>query len=166
MRDKIWKELCQARFSYELTQLYAENAIFLKKYSTIFILIFSTSGIIGWKIWDKYPIIVCVITLIISVFKLIQQHIFSDEKIKTLNKINCFYFCYFNDFDRLWIDINDNSIENEKAKNKYFKIKKTEKSIINDVNEIILKPKKRQIKKAEKLTTKYLINNYNVQKYE
>ncbi len=160
MRDKIWNELCQSRFSIELALLYEENSRIFKKYSTIGILVFSSSGIVGWKIWDVYPVIACIITTLLTILKIIQPHIISDEKLKGMIKINNFYFSYFNKLDKLWMNLNDNSIDESKAKNEFYKIKESEKEILNVVNENIIKPTKRLKHIAENRTMKYLEIHY------
>jgi hypothetical protein len=144
MRDRIWKELTQAKFNCEFASLYADKQRTSLRYFNICILVFSSGGVMGWSFWNGLPLLSCGIIAGISLLRLIQPHIImSDKQISNLDNISRFYFNYYNKLERLWYDLEHKTLDNESCKNLFFEVKQSEDEINQIINETIRsKPKK------------------------
>jgi len=144
MRDRIWKELTQAKFNSEFASIYADKQRSALRYFNICILVFSSAGVMGWSFWNGFPLLSCAIIAGISLLRLLQPHIImNDKQITNLDNISGFYFNYYNKLERLWYDLEHNTLDNESCKNSFFEIKHSEDGINQIINETIRsKPKK------------------------
>ncbi len=150
MRTRIWTELTQAKHNIEFISLYSDRQRKILRYFNICILVFSTGGVMGWKIWESIPLISCIIIALISLIRLVQPHLIMTEKqISSLDVINKFYADYYNKLEKLWYDNEHQAIDLNKAKTSFFKIKETELTIDSMVNDIIRTKPKTLIKKAK-----------------
>ncbi len=163
MRDRLWNELTQVKHNVEFITLYSDLQRKYIKWFNISILIFSAGGIMGWKIWDSFPLVACIIISFISLVRLIQPHlIMSEKQITILDQIHTFYFNYYNQLERLWYEYEDNRINNNTATNKFFELKEKEIEINIKVSDTIrIKPKK-LIKKAKHYSDQYFASVYNI----
>lgn len=92
MRNRIWTELTQSKFNEEFASLYADQQRSILRYFNIGVLIFSTAGIMGWKIWDNFPLVSCIIISTVSLLRLVQpQLIMTEKQISNLDTIQKFY---------------------------------------------------------------------------
>lgn len=167
MRDRIWAELAQSKFNEEYASLYEERQRIYLKYFNIFILIFSAGGVMGWKLWDNIPMIACIIIAVVSLMRLLQPHIIiSETQILNLKIINDFYFDYFNKIECLWFDYEDETINENEAKRRFFEIKGTETKINSVINEMMHSKSKMIEKKATTQTDDYLKTIFKTYKDE
>lgn len=153
----IWNELGDAK----AREIYISKLIGKKRKTlkciTVFTLIFSTSGVFGWKLFEPYPIIVCAGLAGMSIFSLIQPHLFPSEKeLDSYNKLSSFYCEYFIKLERLWIDLDTDKIDSESAREEFYKIKQTEQSINALADEIHLGTNKKLATKASQESNEYL----------
>ena len=162
MRDRIWTELTQAKHNEEFASLYAESQRTNLKWFNIGVLVFSTGGVMGWTIWENFPLLACIIIASVSLLRLIQPHIISTEKqISNIDTITNFYFCYYNKLERLWFDNEHKSLDKEAVKAKFFEIKETESEVTSLVNESLRTKPKRLISKARQNSINYLQRTFN-----
>jgi hypothetical protein len=162
MRDRLWTELTQAKFNIEFAALYAFRQRLVLRYFNICVLIFSTGGIMGWSVWDKIPLIACIIIAMVSLLRLIQPHIIMSEKqIINLDAINEFYFDYFNKLEKLWFDFENNSIDEEATKIEFYEIKNSESEINLIVNDNIKTKPKSLVNKAKLYSDQYFKQSFN-----
>ena len=157
MTERIWYELGQIKHN----QLYCLYLLLRQKIIlnifNIVILVFSSAGIMGWKIWDDFSFIACIIIAVISLLKLISPHIIPSEKqIEKLNSVTDFYFDYFNKIEQLWFDHYNDRINDEEAQTNFYELKNTERDTNKTVNEIIKSTNNRIYKKTDKETRDYL----------
>ena len=156
MRDRIWTELTQAKFNVEFAALYSNRQRTLLRYFNIFVLIFSTGGAMGWKYWDNFPLVACILIGIVSLLRHLQpQLIMSESQIIKLDTISKFYFEFYNKLERLWYDSEDKSISPDQIKVEFFKIKDSESEINGITDEIIKSRPKKLVKKAKEYSDKY-----------
>lgn len=167
MRNRIWTELEQAKFSLEFSCLYSLMQRNRLRYFNTFILILSSGGAMGWKIWDYIPTIACGIIAIVSVIRLIQPNIIMSEKqICNLDKIHRFYSDYFNKLEMLWYDLENGVIDELSAKTRFFEIKNSEMVLIDSTIDDNLRSKpKHLMKRAEQYTHQYLNQIFKSQPY-
>ena len=162
MRDRIWNELTKAKFNSEFASIYADKQRTSLRYFNLCILVFSSSGVMGWAIWKELPLLSCVIIAGISLLRLLQPHlIMNDKQITNLDNINSFYFNYYNKLERLWFDLEHNTLDNETCKNCFFEIKQSEESINQLVNETIRTKPKKLIYEAKKNSDTYFKLTFN-----
>jgi hypothetical protein len=165
MRNRVWFELTQAKHHIEFTTLYAEVQRRNLRYFNISILVFSTSGVMGWKIWGNWPVIACVIITVVSLIRLIQPHIImSDNQISNLDKISNFYSNYFNKLEELWYDSEHGIKEQESIKMEFYKIKETELEFNNIINETVRNKPKKILEKAINQSDTFFRKTYNTKK--
>jgi hypothetical protein len=162
-RERIWDELAQAKFhenySCELIS-YQRNVL---NFYNITIAVFSTGGIMGWKFWETMPLISCSIISIIALLKFISPHIIPSEKqIEKVNNIIDFYTAFYSKIEELWYKSQGGRISNADLEKIFFEIKNTEKEINKTVNEIIKRPNKSLIKKAEEKSASYFKRVFKV----
>jgi hypothetical protein len=165
MKEKIWREFCQAKFNLELTNVYEQKARRYNSVTTITIVIISALGMgAGFK-KELYSVISCGLTFLVSLLKALQPHVIvSQEKFENMNTLNSFYFSHSIKLEKLYQDLYDNSIDEEKAKNQFFKLKESEKKIVSISNKTIINPSKKLIQKAISNTDKYFKEKYNTEK--
>lgn len=162
MRNRIWTELTQAKHNIEFSSLYADYQRKILRIFNICILIFSSSGIMGWTIWDKLPLVACIIIAGISLLRLLQpQLIMSESQIKDLDEIQRFYAGYYNKLEKLWYDFEANRLKEQDVTQIFFEIKQTEKDIDSKVAETIRSKPKHILKKSKVHSDQYFTNVFN-----
>lgn len=150
MRSRLWYELAQAKYS----EVYTCNLIgYHRKLLNIFnltVTIFSTAGIMGWKIWSDLPAIACAIIAVISLAKLAQPHLIpSDKQIEKLDKVSDFYYDFYLKLEKIWFDFENDRISDIELLAQFQQLKQTEREINRIVNEIHKSPNKTIAKKSQ-----------------
>ena len=162
MRDRLWNELSQAKHHEIYATLLMGYYRFWLNIINIVITTFSAAGIMGWKFWDKAPIIACVIIALISLLKLLLPFLIPSEKqINKFNKIADYYFDFYLKLEAIWFDFENDRITEEQLQNKYYELKQTEREINKVINEIHSKPIKYITKKTTEETDKFFNTNFN-----
>jgi hypothetical protein len=162
MRDRIWTEITQAKFNVEFAALYADRQRSILRYFNIFILVFSTGGVMGWAVWDRFPLVSCIIISAVSLLRQIQpQLIMTDNQIINLDSISKFYFNYYNALEKLWYINEDNLIDKKNLQKEFFKIKNSESQINSLVDETIRNKPKKLVKKAKMYSDQYFKLSFN-----
>lgn len=162
MRNNLWYELAQARHGYEYLALFLDIQKRRKKWFKISIIIFSTGGIMGWKIWDYAPQVACGVIAIVEIFQLIEnQIILKDEKLTKFSDLRTKYLEYSNCLEKLWLEY-DNKIKDEnEVRDMYFNLRNNKFVEMQKIdNELDIPQLKRLISKADRLTEKYLNNHF------
>ena len=164
MELRIWTEIKQARKNhYYCIALAAYRRRFLTNYN-IFIIACSSTGVMGWSIWQNQnlAVIACSIIAISSLLKQMEVHIIPSEKqIGKLDTVVNFYFDYNNKLEMLWMDYCNEKISNEMAQELFYEIKSTEKPTTQLINEVIKGHHKRINDQSEKDTITYLKSIFN-----
>src|SRR5690554_2604330 len=102
MRNRIWTELTQAKHNIEFATLYSDQQRLVLRGFNMGILVFSSAGVMGWKVWEHLPVIACGIIASVSLIRLLQPHLIMNEKqLRNLDDIHRFYSDYYNDIERL-----------------------------------------------------------------
>lgn len=164
MRDRIWTELTQAKHSKEFSALYADKQRTILRYFNIGVLIFSTSGVMGWKLWNELPLISCIIIAGVSLLRLIQPHIIMSEKmISNIDSIHKFYIEYYNNLEQLWYEFESDIINETEASKKFFKLKSLEAKMNQTINDTIRSKPKKLVKQAKIYSDQYFNQVFNTQ---
>lgn len=162
MRTRIWNELGQIKHNHIYCILLLSRQKRVLNIFNITILVFSSAGIMGWRIWDNFTFIACIIIAGISLLKLISPHIIPSEKqIEKLDSITDFYFDYFNKLEQLWYDCYNDRLNDEDAQAKFYELKNTEREINKTINDIIKSTNNKIYKKTDIETRDYLRQIFN-----
>ena len=134
----------------------------LKKTFNILTLILSVSGVLGWKFFEDYAWIAFVLIAIMQLFTLVENQIIrSDKEIEEIASLKMSYTKYFNKLEMLWTEHHFGRIKNEKASDKYFKLRKNDWEKIEEIDSRLdIKRYKRLMNKTEEETNHY-INKYH-----
>jgi hypothetical protein len=164
MRERIWFELTQAKHDHtSATFLLAQRRNHIMWFNIV-VLLFSSGGIMGWKIWEYCPVISCIIITMIQLLRLIQPHILPTEKnIEKLEEVIDFYFDYSNEIEKLWLDHFNHRIDDKFAQDKFYELKEKEKAINKKTNEIVKDVSMRIKKKTDKEVRQYFKNNFQTE---
>jgi hypothetical protein len=162
MRERIWVELTQTKHDSEFLALYSDRQRTILRWFNISILIFSTGGVMGWPVWDKFPIIACVIIALVSLLRLLQPHIImTDKLLNDLDRINVFCADKYNQLERLWFDFDASRIDETEASNRFYKILETGKDLTSIIDETIRQKPKLLVKKAKEYSDIYFKQVFN-----
>lgn len=167
MRERIWAEMVDSKYKiiylgFHLAKQRANN-----KYFNIFILVFSTSGVLGWTWLKELPFITSIIVMIMSIIKLIGTELIpNDNTFKKIEKAIDSYCDYFNKLENLWYEFDRDTINETKAQKKFYLIMNDEKDITKIVNEIIKDGNKQFQTRAEMISTNYFNNIFNQNRNE
>lgn len=162
IRNRIWTELTQAKHNIEFATLYADKQRTTLRIFNMGVLVFSSAGIMGWKVWEYIPLVACVIIAAVSLLRLLQPHLIMNEKqLRSLDDIHRFYSEYFNDIEKLWLDFESERISEADATNSFFDLKKKETEINPIIAETIRSKPKRIVKKCKEHSDQYFSQVFN-----
>lgn len=163
MTNKLWAELTQARFNLEFCALYSERQRLLLKWFNILVLAFSTSGVMGWKVWDNVPLIACLVVSGLSLLRLVQPHlIMTERQIAGIDSLHMFYIEYYNKLEEFWFDVELSSLSEKQIIDRLYQLKTTETPILQKVNDLDLRKPIGLTKKAEREANIYLCSHFNI----
>lgn len=167
MRERIWYEMVDSKYKIIYLGLFISKQRNRNKYYNIIILIFSTSGVLGWNYMKDLPFISSIIVMIMSIIKLIGTELIpNDNTFKKIEKAIDLYCDHFNKIENLWYELNGESINEDKAQKSFYKIMSQEKEISKIVNEVIKGDNKKLQAEAETRSTNYFTNIFNQNNYE
>ena len=77
MDEKLWYEFVHTKYGDCYLSLYLSRQNSIRKWVKILTLIFSTSGILGWRIWKQPEVteVSCILIAIVQLFHLIENQI-------------------------------------------------------------------------------------------
>ena len=115
----------------------------------------------GWKFWEGFPVIACVIVASISLAKAIESHIIpSDKHIQKLDKVSDFYYDFFLKFQQAWFDYENGKLNDEDAMKVYQNLKQLEREINKIVNEVHKKANNKIALQAKERCDEYFKEMY------
>lgn len=162
MRSRLWYELAQAKHNETYTCNLIVHHRKVLNYFNLIITIFSTAGVMGWKLWDSIPVVACFIIALISIIKLIQPHLIPSEKqIEKLDKVFDFYYDFYLKLEKIWFDNENGIINDELMLERLHDLKQTEREINRVVNEIHKSPNKKTLKISKSECDTFFINAFN-----
>ncbi|WP_213279367.1 hypothetical protein [Chryseobacterium indologenes] len=161
MRERIWHELFDAKYKMIYCNLFLAKQRIINKWFNLVILIFSTSGVLGWPLWKDLPFATSIIIAIMSLVKLLGTELIPNDSMFRKSEVAIEKYCdYYNKLENLWYDFERD--ENEiKAQKKFYAIVAQEKDISKIVNEIIKKGNIALQSKAESECDNYFKNIFN-----
>lgn len=163
MREVIWYGFAEARYGFEYLTLYLDLQKKRRKFFKASILVLSTSGVMGWGIWEYAPQIACLIIAIVEIIQLLgNQIILKEKEIEKCSELKTRYFEYSNCLEELWIDFENNSKDQDESKRYYYELKKQKYFPIEKLdNELDIPHVEKLINKSKVITDSYLQRNFN-----
>jgi hypothetical protein len=157
MEEKIWYEMVQMKFGEKYLALYISLQYQLKKYFKIATLVFSGSGILGWKLWQPIAWIALILIAIVQILSLIENQIIkSDKEVSDIIKLRELYLKYFNKLEKLWVDYNSSEITEKEASRLFFKYRTSDHQTIESLdNKLGIKKWKKLESNADSETRQY-----------
>lgn len=156
LRNRIWTELTQSKHNIEYASIYSDVQRARIRLFNMLVLVFSTGGVMGWKLWDNLPVLACVIVALISLARLIQPQVIMDNKLlKNLDDIHRFYVDYFNQLEKLWFEFEYGRISENDIQDQFYKLKQLESDLNPIVAETIRSKPKRIVKICKKNSDEY-----------
>lgn len=161
MRDKIWYEMVHCKFGdYYLAHL-IDRQRETRKWFKIFTLIFSTSGVLGWKVWDYAPILACGLIATMQLISLIENQIVPmDKDIDNTADLRNKYNSYFNKLEKFWIYFNSKKLDDLQATDQFYKLRQIGTAIQAADNKLHIRRIQSLCNKANTETRNYF-NQYH-----
>jgi len=156
MRNTIWYEFVQIKFGETYLALYLDRQKIIRKWFKILTLVFSTSGVLGWTVWEYAPIISCGLIAVMQIVNLLEsQIILSDTDLEKVSELRNQYIQYFNKLEKLWLDFNAVRLTDKEATDKFYGHRKIGQTIESLDNKLNIQQVKILIEKADKQTNNY-----------
>lgn len=162
MRNKLWYEMAQARHGFEYLALFLDVQKMRKKWFKILIIIFSTGGAMGWKIWEYAPQVACGVIAVVELFQLVEnQIILKDEKLEKFSDLRTKYLEYSNHLEKLWLEFETSIKDETTTRDIYYQLRNKEYVEIQKMdNELDIPQIKKLVKKADTMTENYLNKHF------
>jgi hypothetical protein len=169
MRTRVWYELAEIKFNVEYLAAYSHFQEVLSRWINIAILIFSSSGILGWQFFQNpgFAGIACAITAFISLVKMISPYfILSDKDVKKLDKYFIQLADHYLKFERLWYDLEDEELNTKETKDKFYELAKYANQIEDKYSDINIIHIKFLMKKAQRNSDDFFYKQFNTKNNE
>lgn len=162
MRGNLWKEITDAKYYQEYSCLMmALNSRRLTRFN-VFMAVFSTTGVFSWKFWQYIPSITCGIIAVLSIVKLVEQHIIPSEKIiKSYGEITDAYSNLLIKLEAIWFESERNFISEQDAFNRLQKLQQGHRKTNILINQVHKKENARIAKEAKVKSDNYFKQVYN-----
>jgi hypothetical protein len=161
MRDKIWYEMMHVKYGDTYLAYYLFRQKTKKKWFKILTLVFSASGVLGWKFWEGFPVIACVLISVIQLFNLVENHvIISEKETEKVSTLRNKYVLYFNRLEKLWIDFDENRLNEQETTEQFYQLRGLGLDIEALDNELHIGKFKKLCQKAD-LDTRYYFVQYH-----
>lgn len=159
MREKIWYEMLHKKLGDTYLVLYLSRQRSMRKWFKIITLIFSTSGIFSWAIWQNgvLPFIACIVIAAIQLLTLIENQLVLNEKdLDNIADLRKLYTTYVNQIEELWTDFNTDIITEIQAKERFYELRKLSETIEAADNRLDIRNIKSVYNAADIATRDYL----------
>lgn len=161
MEDKIWYEMVHTKYGDTYLALYLNRQRIIRKWYSVFMLLFSTSGILGWKLWTVIPVIACGLISAMQLVKLIEnQFILTDSDLEKVSELRNRYISYFNKLEKLWTDFDAKRLTEEQATEQFYQLRQVGAEIEAYDNKLLISKIKKICDKAD-LDSRNYFNQYH-----
>lgn len=104
MHDRIWYEMIHFKHGERYLCYLIDRQRSVRKWMKIGTLVFSGSGILGWKFWDIFPLIFSGLTAIIQLVTLLENSlVVSESETDKIGELRLKYIQHFQDLENLWM---------------------------------------------------------------
>jgi len=158
IRDIVWNELNQTKFNEFYISLLLDKKKAFKNYYLIFTLIFSTGGVLSWKVWENAPLAACALLALVQIFNLIQSKVvLGDNELNDLSLLRSNCIAKFNELEKLWVEsfMPENNEQSKDAIEEFYTIRKTYLSIVSLEDKLTIYSNGSVYKKADEKARAY-----------
>lgn len=159
MNDKLWYEFVHTKYGDCYLCLYLSKQNTIRKWVKILTLAFSTSGVLGWRIWKNPEVteISCILIAIVQLFHLIENQIIrSDSDIAKIVELRALYFKQCNKLEQLWVEYRAGRICEKEVDDQFFKLREEAAKIEKLDDNLNIKQRKKLMKTAHLQTMNYI----------
>jgi hypothetical protein len=157
MRNLIWTELYRLKYTDRYLALYLDRVEGRHKWHRIAALVFSTSGVVGWTIWDWLPAALCILTAAALV---IDCMFMSDKDVTKVLELRDMCICRYNEMELLWMRFESNKIDETQATERFYEIRR-QIAEIHRIDQMLNLPPNRKVSGiAKKQAVVYLKANF------
>ncbi len=157
LRTKIWNNLIDTKKGDIFLVFYISSERNLRKWFKIITILFSASGI--FTAFKNLEIPTVISFAVIGTIQLLQSIenflVLSEKDLDEIKKLRLSYYDQSIELEKLWIELEENHIDDEKAKKRLFKILDSSKKIEDIDSSLNITRKKRLDKKADAETRNY-----------
>lgn len=164
MRTRIWNEITKSKHDIEYLRVYSRLQGNLARWINILILVFSTSGILGWSIWKEPNLagVACGLTAGMTLIKMISPFfILSDKESKKLDKYYVQLINHFGLLEKFWYELENGQIKENKITTVFFNYVQKGTDIHDRYSDLNIMHLRSLIKKADTNTRDYFNNTFN-----
>lgn len=163
MNDKLWYDLVHTKYGDCYLCLYLARQNSLRKWVKILTLVFSTSGVLGWRIWNSPEAagVSCILIAVVQLFHLIEnQLIRSDSEMAKIIELRSLYLSHTNKLERLWIEFRADRVSEKQVTDEFFKLREAAAKMEALDTSLNIKQRPKLMTKAEKQAAEYF-NQYH-----
>lgn len=165
MRTRIWNEITKLKHNIEYLLVYSRLQGNLARWINILILVFSSTGILGWSIWKEPNLaaIACGLTAAMTLVKMISPFfILSDKETKKLDKYYVQLVNHFDSLEKFWFELEDEPIKENQITTEFYKFVQKGTDIHDRYSDLNIMHIKSLIKKSDTNTRDYFKNTFNI----
>ena len=165
MRTRIWNEITKLKHDIEYLRVYSRLQGHLARWINILILVFSSTGILGWSIWKDSNLagIACGLTAAMTLVKMISPFfILSDKETKKLDNYYVQLAHLFDSLEKFWYEFEDELINETKITSEFYKFVQKGTEIHDRFSDLNVMHIKSLIRKSDTNTRDYFNNIFNI----
>jgi hypothetical protein len=158
MQEKIWYEMLHFKHGERYLCYLTDRQRTVRKWMKIGTLVFSGSGILGWKFWDIFPLIFSSLTAVIQLVTLVENSIVvSESETDKIGDLRLKYIQHFHDLEQLWMAYYEREeLSETHAAERFHALRIARREIDAQENKLDVKEYAGLRDKAEKDTNEYI----------
>jgi len=156
MREKIWYLLVDAKTNEYFTELVLKKYQVVNLVINLIIVIFTSSSIISWAVWNKIPILWAIVVGLTQLLIVIMPIIGLPKYIKCYHSMNSLIKYVVLELEELWYKYENHEISEDDSSKLYFNLRKKIANIDSNSDDIIELNHFNILSKAESKTNHYL----------
>jgi hypothetical protein len=166
MKEKIWHQMFQAKHAEIYLRYYLDKKKIIKSRLSIFILIITAVGAVGWKI-EMLPVIACLLaTLLQFIDRYSKEFVLTDQQLKTFSEMKGKNIQYCSKMEEMYDQLNLDIITEKDAISMFYE----ERSMYDEIESIddmadVFKNKS-LLEKSRAETIEYFENNHKLNNNE
>lgn len=161
IRDQVWTHLCNTVFKQHQCDLMVSHFQKRELYINIFLAVASSSSIAAWIIWEQLAIIWGAIIAFSQVLTVVRPYLPYYKYIKEFNIKSVRFANLQVDFEKLWYKMQLKKVDEDKAEETFFELKKQFIEIENFGDDTYFEVTNKIQHNASLFVANYLKTNYS-----
>jgi hypothetical protein len=150
IRNKIWYLLIDSKTNEKYSSLVVKKYQVLDLIANIFLALTTSTSIAVWAIWKSYPTLWFLIIGISQILAITKPYFLFPKYIKVFNEKSIRWQQLTVELEKLWFDLNAEKIDEDKACESFFELKRHILTFDNISEELIFFHHEKQLTLAEK----------------